>query len=296
MFASHHERAVAADADAAQFQSPPSQDDLSPAQTGDKLTGWCEAKAAMPLDRMLVLGLLAGAAIAMGGAFFTAVMSGVDLGHGPSRITGGIAFSLGLVLVFGTGAELSTGNCLGFAPLMRGRMTPTALARLLAVTFAANILGALLIVALVVSTGLLDGAQGQVAVRIAEAKLALTPVQAYFRGVLGNALVCLAVWLILSARTNVGKLAGLVFPISAFVVLGLEHSIANAYLLPAGLLAGATGTWAAVALNLAAVTLGNLVGGMLVAATLWAGHLKATMGPGPAEGERAQVVTLAMHR
>lgn len=274
----------------------PSLDDLTPAQTGDKLMGWCEGKAALPLDRMIVLGLLAGAAIAIGSAFFTAVMSGVDLGHGPSRLLGGVAFCLGLLLVVATGAELSTGNCLGFAALMGGRLSPVALTRLLAITFAANIAGALLIAALVVSTGVLDGFQGQVAVRIAEAKLALTPVQAYFRGVVANALVCLAVWLILSARTNVGRLVGLVFPISAFVALGFEHSVANAYLLPAGLLAGANGSWGTVAMNLVSVTLGNLVGGVVVAVTLWAAHLKVTTAESKPEAERGQVVPLASHR
>ena len=98
--------------------------------------------------------------------------------------------------------------------------------------------------------------------------------QAFVRGVLCNALVCIAVWMMLAARTIPAKLAALIFPISAFITLGFEHSIANLYLLPAGLLAGAAGSLKAAATNLVAVTLGNLVGGAGVALAVWAAYLR----------------------
>ena len=98
--------------------------------------------------------------------------------------------------------------------------------------------------------------------------------QAFFRGVLCNALVCVAVWLILAGRTIPSKLAGLIFPISAFITLGFEHSIANFYLLPAGLMAGAAGSIGTAVLNLLAVTLGNLVGGIMVALAVWFAYLR----------------------
>jgi formate/nitrite transporter FocA (FNT family) len=99
---------------------------------------------------------------------------------------------------------------------------------------------------------------------------------AFVRGILCNALVCIAVWMILAGRTIPSKLAGLIFPISAFITLGFEHSIVNFYLLPAGLLAGAAGSLGAAVTKLVAVTLGNLVGGIAVAMAFWMAYLRGT--------------------
>jgi len=129
-------------------------------------------------------------------------------------------------------------------------------------------------VGLMAGSGLLENGHGRIAAAIADAKMNLGFEQAFFRGVLCNALVCVAVWLILAGRTITSKLAGLVFPISAFITLGFEHSIANFYLLPAGLMAGATGTFGAACANLLAVTLGNLAGGILVALAVWLAYLR----------------------
>jgi len=134
--------------------------------------------------------------------------------------------------------------------------------------------GALALVLLVAGSGLLQTGHGRVAVAIAEAKMNLGFEQACFRGVLCNALVCVAVWLILAGRTIPSKLAGLILPISAFITLGFEHSIANFYLLPAGLMAGAAGSLGDACANLLAVTLGNLVGGILVAFAIWLAYLR----------------------
>lgn len=125
-------------------------------------------------------------------------------------------------------------------------------------------------------SGLLDaGPVHDSAVRIAEAKLALPPVEAFVRGILCNVLVCLAVWLCFAARSVTDKVLAIVFPITAFVALGFEHSVANLYLLPAGLLAGADGSLAGVAGNLVPVTLGNIVGGAGgVAAVYWLIYLR----------------------
>ncbi len=246
--------------------------DLVPRETIEKLVHWGTDKTRLSLDRLWILGILAGAYIAFGGAFFTLVMTGVPLGHGPSRVLGGLCFSMGLLLVAMTGAELSTGNCMALAARAAGRISIGALSQLLALSFLANVTGAVLIAGLLGASGLLDGTIGHVTARIAEAKLGLPLQQAFVRGVLCNALVCLAVWLILSARTLTGKLLGLVFPITAFVALGFEHSIANVYLFPAGFMAGAKGTMFDTLVSLGVVTLGNLIGGLLVAAALWLGH------------------------
>ena len=103
---------------------------------------------------------------------------------------------------------------------------------------------------------------GVTASKIAEVKAALTPLEAFMRGALCNALVCLAVWLTFGARSAAGKILAILWPISCFVLLGLEHSVANLYLLPQGVLAGSTVQIPALFSNLFWVTLGNIVGGV----------------------------------
>ena len=248
--------------------------DLTPSQTAQRLIEWSTAKSVLSGDRLIVLGLLAGVFIALGGAFFTAVMAELSLSHGPSRLLGGVAFSTGLLLVCMSGAELSTGNCMTVAAWASGRLTSLEIRRNLLVSYTANAVGALALVLLMAGSGLLQTGHGRVAAAIAEAKMNLSFEQAFFRGVLCNALVCVAVWLILAGRTIPSKLAGLIFPISAFITLGFEHSIANFYLLPAGLMAGAAGSIGRAVLNLLAVTLGNLVGGIIVALAVWFAYLR----------------------
>jgi formate transporter len=248
--------------------------DLTPSQTAHRLVEWSVAKSALSPARLIVLGLLAGLFIALGGAFFTAVMAELSLSHGPSRLLGGVAFSTGLLLVCISGAELSTGNCLILAAWANGRLRVNAVRRNLVIAYIANAAGALALVALVAGSGLLQSGHGRTAAAIAEAKMSLSFGEAFFRGILCNALVCLAVWLILAGRTIPSKLAGLILPISAFITLGFEHSIANFYLLPAGLLAGAAGSLAAACANLLAVTLGNLVGGIAIALAYWMAYLR----------------------
>jgi formate transporter len=218
--------------------------DLAPSQTAQRLVEWSTSKSAISADRLIVLGVPAGIFIALGGAFFTAVMAELSLSHGPSRLLGGVAFSTGLLLVCISGAELSTGNCMIVAAWATRRLTFD------------------------------DVRHGHIAAAIAEAKMNLSFEQAFCRGILCNSLVCVAVWMILAGRTIPSKLAGLIFPISAFITLGFEHSIANLYLLPVGLLASAAGSLGAAVTNLIAVTLGNLVGGIVIALAFWMAYLR----------------------
>lgn len=223
-----------------------------PDEIAARVCRWSEAKTGLPLGRLVVLGLLAGVYIGFGCALFLMVMSDSAPGLGHSRWIGGVAFSLGLVLVVVGGAELSTGNCLMALARGAGRITSAQIGHNLAVSFAANAVGAVVLAWAIVASGVLDPAPVRAtAVRIAEAKLALPVGQALLRGILANALVCLAVWLTLSTQTVIGKLVGIIFPISAFVALGFEHSIANFFLLPAGLMLGASGTLSDLAVNLA---------------------------------------------
>ncbi len=254
-------------------------DAYAPAQIARLIEAGGVAKARLPLVKMAALGVLAGAFIAFGAMFYTLVVTGSDLGFGPGRLLGGVAFSLGLILVLVGGAELFTGNNLIVMAWAERKVSTAELLRNWVVVYLANFAGALGAVALFYLAGVLDmngGAVGETAAGIARAKLELDFSTAFFRGVLCNTLVCLAVWLCIAARRVTGKILAIVFPISAFVALGFEHSVANMYLIPIGMLASGEGIGAtALIVNLVPVTLGNIVGGSgLVALTYWLVYLR----------------------
>ncbi|MEH6526837.1 MAG: formate/nitrite transporter family protein [Sneathiella sp.] len=237
------------------------------------------AKAGLGFIQTFMLAVLAGSFIALGAAFYTVVMTESGLGFGPARMLGGLAFSLGLILVIVGGAELFTGNNLIVMAWADGKVSHRQLLRNWGIVYIGNFVGSLFIVFLVALSGTLDfqdGAVGTTAMSIANSKIALTFEEAFFRGILCNILVCLAVWLCFSARSVIGKIAALLFPISAFVALGFEHSVANMYLLPLGYFAGSDSvTITGFFLNLIPVTLGNILGGSgFVALTYWLVYLR----------------------
>jgi formate/nitrite transporter len=229
------------------------------------------AKARLPLVSQLTLGVLAGGFIGLGALFFTVVTSDASLSFAVSRVLGGVAFSLGLILVAVAGAELFTGNNLLVMAWAGRRITTAELFRNWFIIYLANFLGAFGLVLLVLWSNqwrLNGDAVGITAVKIAAAKTALPFWEAFFRGVLCNILVCLAVWLALAGRSVSDKILAIVFPISAFVAAGFEHSVANMYFIPLGILVQSqisapdlTVSWAGLILNLIPVTLGNIVGG-----------------------------------
>jgi formate transporter len=259
--------------------SPSPQDAYPPAQVALLVEQVGVKKATLPLVETLALGLLAGAFIAFGAMFYTLVLTDNPLGFGPGRLLGGLAFSLGLILVVVGGAELFTGNNLAVMAWVAGQIRTGQLARNWTLVYAANLVGALGTALMVLWSGTLElggGAVAETAVAIAQAKVALGVVEAFFRGILCNVLVCLAVWLCFAAHDVPGKVLAIIFPISAFVALGFEHSVANMYLIPVAMLAGAEGVTAAGFLaNLVPVTLGNIVGGgVFVALVYWLIYLR----------------------
>ena len=224
--------------------SPSPQDAYPPAQVALLVEQVGVKKATLPLIETLALGLLAGAFIAFGAMFYTLVLTGNTLGFGPGRLLGGLAFSLGLILVVVGGAELFTGNNLVVMAWAARQITTGQLARNWTLVYAANLIGALGTALMVLWSGTLElggGAVAETAVAIAQAKVALGVTEAFFRGILCNVLVCLAVWLCFAAHDVPGKVLAIIFPISAFVALGFEHSVANMYLIPIAMLAGAEG-------------------------------------------------------
>jgi len=250
--------------DRAPAQMLSSLDAYSPPQIAALVEASGVAKTEAPLLTTVTLGVLAGVFIAFGAMLYTIVITGVDAGFGPGRLVGGLAFSVGLVLVIIAGGELFTGNNLIVMAWADRRITFRQLLRNWTVVYMANFVGAAVMAPLVHWSGVLDlsgGTFGHTAVAIARGKAELGFGPAFFRGVLCNALVCLAVWTCFAAHDVAGKILAIVFPISAFVALGFEHSVANMYLIPAGILAGAEIPLRALATNLVPVTLGNIVGG-----------------------------------
>jgi formate/nitrite transporter len=247
------------------------------------------AKANADVVPAFVLGILAGAFIGLGGVFATVVGTDDSIGFGVTRWLAGIAFSLGLILVVIAGAELFTGNNLMVMAVASRQVTAARLLRTWVIVYAGNFVGALSIVAMVSLAGwwtLDDTAVGSSALSIAATKTSLSFGTVFFRGILANALVCLAVWLATGGRSVVDKVVAIVPPIAAFVACGFEHSVANMYFIPMGLwLKGRAGVTSSVDTasltiggflrNLAASTLGNIVGGaILVGIVYWFVYLR----------------------
>ncbi len=271
--------------------SPPTapedhHDPLLPPEMALKAEHVGVAKATMDFWSLLALSVLAGAFIAFGALFMTVTVAGAadTLPYGVVRLLGGLVFSLGLILVVIGGAELFTGNNLMVMAWAGGLIKLRALLRAWAIVYVGNFIGAVGTAGLVFLSGHMNagnGVVGRTALLIAEAKVAIPFVDAMVLGILCNVLVCLAVWLTYSARTVTGRVLVIVPPIAAFVAAGFEHSIANMYFIPLGLLITGFGdapsglTLGGLAMNLIPVTVGNMIGGgLLVGVVYWFVYLR----------------------
>jgi formate/nitrite transporter len=248
---------------------------------------------------LLALAVLGGAFIALGAMFATTVLAGANgaVPFGVSRLLAGGAFCLGLVLVVAGGAELFTGNNLIVMAWAAGDVRLLEMLRVWLIVYFGNLVGAVATAALVFLSGQYlsgDGAVAKVVLSIATEKASLPFDQALFLGILCNVLVCLAMWLCFAARSLTDKVLAVLFPVSAFVAAGFEHSVANMYLVPLGLFVkawapaalwtqlggGAAGyealTWLGFVQNLIPVTIGNIIGGGgLVGAVYWFIYLRS---------------------
>lgn len=265
-------------------------DSYTPAEIAARVRDGGVTKARLALIDSFALAVLAGAFIAMGAAFATLAMTGSALPFGATRVLGGVTFSLGLILVVVAGAELFTGNNLVAMAWASRAISTRDLLRNWGIVYVGNFVGATATALLVLASGTLalsDGEVGEQALRIAIGKCEISWTEAFFRGVLCNALVCIAVWLAHSARSTTDRILAVLWPITAFVALGFEHSVANMYFIPLGLLmkmeagagigpAGDSLTVTGLVGNLVPVTLGNIAGGtLLVAAIYWFVYLRA---------------------
>ncbi len=262
-------------------------------------------KANLDFGSTLMLSLLAGAFIGFGAVFSTTVMTGngldgaVKLPFGLIRLLGGVSFCLGLILVTIAGAEMFTGNVLLVMAAASRKITARRLLRNWGIVFLGNFIGATGTAYLIFLTGqftLMEGQVGKLALQIAEGKCALGFEQAMMRAVFCNILVCLAIWLSMTGRTTVDKVAVILFPITAFVASGFEHSVANMYFMGIALFIkqGADPAyWQTIGLgpeyfshltwgqylvgNLLPVTLGNTLGGLAVGLMYWAIYCRANL-------------------
>ncbi|MBS9778558.1 MAG: formate/nitrite transporter family protein [Gammaproteobacteria bacterium] len=244
---------------------------LSPKEIADKVEFIGITKVQMPIMQILLLGVLAGAYIGFGAMFYTIVKSDSSLGFAVSQTVAGLVFSLGLILVCISGAELFTGNNLLLLAWSKKKITAMCVAKNWVLVIFSNLVGAVLLAIIIYYSGHTEMNHGKIAetyVKIANAKASLGFVEAFLKGILCNVLVCLAVWMAYAGQTVTDKVMGIIFPVAAFVAAGFEHSVANMYVFSVGLLeserlASATDalTFSAVAGNIIPVLLGNIIGG-----------------------------------
>ncbi len=282
-------------------------DAFPPAEMAERAENVGVAKANLDFFTMLGLAILAGAFIALGAICMTTVTTGAaTLPYGLAKLLGGLVFCLGLILVVVAGAELFTGNNLIIMAFMNGKVSLAKLLRNWGVVYLGNLIGALgtaVVMFWSQQYKMGGGALGANVLTIANNKSGLAFPQAVALGIMCNALVCLAVWLCFSARTTTDKILSIIFPITAFVAAGFEHSVANMYFIPVGLLIkwfdpgfitklGEAGTKVNVAnlsvqsfllANLLPVTIGNIIGGAgMVGAAYWFIYLRPKQAKQPA--------------
>ncbi len=261
-----------------------SRDIYQPREMREKAILSGVAKSKLPFLSMILLAILAGAYIALGAVFSSVIAIGMPgvWPYGIMKTLQGLAFSLGLILVIIGGAELFTGNNLMVMSWIDRKIGLFSLLRNWGIVYIGNFLGSIGIAFLIVLSNeytVSDGALGKSIMNLAILKVSYPFFKAFILGILCNILVCLAVWLTYSGRSTIDKIFSIIFPITAFIAAGFEHSVANMYIIPVGLILNNLDpafvaqtaidtyglTWSAFFLkNLIPVTLGNIVGGAIL--------------------------------
>jgi formate/nitrite transporter len=270
----------------------------SPKEVAQNYIAIGAGKTKLPILRMFILGILAGMFIAFAGVGASIASVSVQSAS-VAKLVGACVFPAGLVMVLVAGSELFTGNCLLIIPVLEKKATVAGMLKNLIVVYIGNLVGSVLIAALVVyghTFSLFSNAVAASAIHTAVSKLSLTWGDAFIRGILANFLGCIAVWIALAAKDVAGKVVGLYLPIMLFVLSGFEHSVANMYFLAAGILAKSNAAYLTAATtahasdnfgllnwgayfskNIIPVTLGNIVGGMLlVGVAYWYIYLRGS--------------------
>ena len=242
-------------------------------------------KVNLPIVKMIVLGIMAGAMIALGAATSSTAAHAID-NVGLARLVAGVIFPVGLMLITFIGGELFTGNCLTAMGAMDGRFSWSKVVRDLCIIWVSNLIGALIIALLTYYSGNLDysaGLLGAYSIKVALGKATISPIKGITSGILCNILVCAAILMATAAKDIGGKVWAIFFPIMAFVVGGFEHCVANMFYIPIGIIASTNDAYVAKAqdvygitaeqlsnlsiagffTNQIPVTIGNIIGGMI---------------------------------
>ncbi len=257
----------------------------TPAEVIDATLEGGKRKSQLPFAKMVLLGIMAGAFIALGAATSNTAVHAIT-NVGLSRALAGCIFPVGLMMIVFVGGELFTGDCLMVMDVICGKVSFGACVRSLLVVYVSNLIGALIIDFLIFNSGNLDyssGLLGAYTIKVAVGKVSITPLKGITSGILCNILVCIAVLMAAAASDIAGKVWAIFFPILAFVVGGFEHCVANMYYIPAGILAATNPDYVAKAQeaygitaeqlsnltvlgslhNFIPVTIGNIIGGMV---------------------------------
>ncbi|MDB0440133.1 formate/nitrite transporter family protein [Clostridioides difficile] len=238
---------------------------LTPGETAQATISAGIKKANISTQNAILLGLLGGAFIgfgALGSMIVSQTFGKID--PGVASLLSAMVFPVGLMLVVVAGAELFTGNTLMFIPLMDKKITLGKMIRNWGLVYFANLVGSLLLVALVYYSSTLTGDAATKAIAVAEAKVNSTIVSMFLKAILCNILVVLAVWMATASQDIVSKLASCWAVIMLFVLCGFQHSVANMFFIPMGMALGADITMVQLITNLVFVTLGNVVGGSII--------------------------------
>lgn len=260
-------------------------DAFTPAEVAEKVKTIGVDKANMHFLSLIILSLMAGAFIAFGAMYYTLAITDSNMAYGMTKLVGGLAFSLGFILVVIAGAELFTGNTLVVMAWAKGKVSLPALLKNWTIVYIGNAVGAFVMVYLVYLSGYLDAHHHEVGVTAMKAGLAKvdnTLTESFVLGLFCNVLVCLASWMVYASRTVSDKVLAVLFPISAFVAMGFEHCIANMYMIPVAILASMDPAIVAASgldhsqlqdlsfngfiMNIIPVTIGNIIGGAVFVA------------------------------
>ncbi|MBQ9001364.1 MAG: formate/nitrite transporter family protein [Eggerthellaceae bacterium] len=253
-------------------------------------------KTKLEIAPALALSIMAGMMIATGATFMLLTKGDTAMAFGPSQLLGGLCFALGLLCVIVAGAELFTGNCLMVCAAASKKISWGAMLKNWVIVYVGNLIGSLIIVGLLIGgnfAGMNGGAVGNAMINVAYGKISLAPQVIFFRGIMCNWLVCLAVWMGFAVRTVLDKVFTSIFPVMAFVACGFEHCVANMFFLPMGIAAlntyGYVGdidpakldaitqalTAGGACYNIGLATLGNIVGGaIMVGMVYWVAYHK----------------------
>lgn len=245
---------------------------LAPKEVANAIVNVGVMRANLKTAPMICLGILAGLFIGFGGLgniIISQTLGNIDVGL--AKFAGAAVFPVGLMLVVIAGAELFTGNNLMTLSFMEKKITLSQMFRNWGIVWIANLVGSLLLVLIVFYGGVLSGDAATKSIAIAEAKASIDITTLIFRAILCNTLVVLAVWMATSAQDIISKIFACWFPIMLFVLCGFEHSVANMYFIPMGMILGAKVTMAQLIKNLVFVSIGNMIGGAIIIPFLYRG-------------------------